>query len=530
MPTGTSGLNKCNKKADLYRTNGNQLYSQKKFFDALIAYNQSLCHAEIGAESMGLALANRSAVFLECNLYENALQNIKLAVENKYPESKHEILNKRKQKCMEQLKVPNKPEEDPWNFLKLSYPANEKLPFIVDCVQLQCDDKYGRYITTNRALKVGDIVAIEKPFCKIIKCDARYSTCYESNCYQRCSHCLKENFLDLYPCEGCNLTMFCSEECKDLANRKYHYYECEIMKALQFSGTLQMSLRSFFMALSLFDKSINIMEQELEKIKNSSVTVFDFNFSKSNNPDNDMNLLLSAYALCQSDKKFPLDAHAAILNKHSKLKDVWKTHEMFIRNFLLRHAQISDSNFHGIYACRLKKEDLTNMNSQALFNELQETIASGCFPFLSLLNHSCAPNVIRTNVQGKVAIVVLRPLAAGDQLFDCYSANFNTHSRSERQSKLYREFYFKCECEACSLNFPAPPTLKTIDIKVLRYAKKMEDDLINLQQHQLKKKFSDICNAIEKSSPHFPCCDISLLQKCFAIYFLCAARPAFQFA
>ena len=323
--------------------------------------------------------------------------------------------------------------------------------------------------------------------------------------------------------------MFCSEDCKDSANRKYHDYECEIMGTLQFSGTLQMSLRSFFLALSLFDKSINKMEDQLEKVKNSTVTVFDFNFSKSNNPDNDMNLLLAAYALCQSDKKFPLDAHAAILSKHSKLKDTWKTHEMFIRNFLLRHAQISDSNFHGIYACRLKKEDLTNMNSQALFSELQETIASGCFPFLSLLNHSCAPNVIRTNVQGKVAIVVLRPLAAGDQLFDCYSANFNTHSRSDRQSKLYREFYFKCECEACTLNFPAPPALKTVDIKVLRYAKKMEDDLINLKQHQLKKKFTDVCNAIEKSSPHFPCCDISLLQKCFAIYFLCAAKPAFQF-
>lgn len=324
--------------------------------------------------------------------------------------------------------------------------------------------------------------------------------------------------------------MFCSEECKDSANRKYHKYECEIMGSLQFSGTLQMSLRSFFLALSLFDNSINKMEQELEKVKNSTDTVFDFNFSKSNNSDNDINLLLAAYALCQSDKKFPLDAHAVILKKHPKLKEIWKTHEMFIRNFLLRHAQISDSNFHGIYACRLKKEDLTNMNSFAIFNELQETIASGCFPFLSLINHSCAPNVIRTNVQGKVVIVVLRPIATGDQIFDCYSANFNTHPKPERQSKLLREFYFKCECEACTLNFQAPPALRTIDIKNLRYAKKIEEELINLKQHQLKKKFNDICIAIEKSSQHFPCCDISLLQKCFAIYFLCAAKPAFQFA
>ena len=324
--------------------------------------------------------------------------------------------------------------------------------------------------------------------------------------------------------------MYCSEECKDSANRKYHDYECEIMGSIQYSGTLHMSLRSFFLALSLFDKSINKMEQQLEQLKNSTSTVFDFNFSKYNNPDNDMNLLLAAFCLCRSNKLFPLEAQESILKKHSALKDIWKTHETFIRNFLLRHAQISDSNFHGIYACRLKKKDLTNMNSFAIFNELQETIGSACFPFLSLINHSCAPNVIRTNVEGKVVIIVLRSIAAGDQLFDCYSANFNTHPRTERQSKLFKEFYFKCECEACTLNFQAPPALKTIDIKVLHYAKKIEDDLINLKQHQLKKKFNDICVAIEKSSPHFPCCDISLLQKCFAIYFLCAAKPAFQFA
>lgn len=111
-----------------------------------------------------------------------------------------------------------------------------------------------------------------------------------------------------------------------------------------------------------------------------------------------------------------------------------------------------------------------------------------------------------------------------------FSANFNTQIRSERQSKLLREFYFECECEACTLNYDAPPALKTYDIKVQRYAKKIEDDLMHLKPNQAKKKYRDICEAIIKSSPHFPCCEITLLQRCMVLFYLFAAKPAFQFA
>ena len=214
--------------------------------------------------------------------------------------------------------------------------------------------------------------------------------------------------------------MFCSNECRDIAVQKYHKYDCTIMESLQGSASLLIAPRLLFMALSTFDDSIVKLEEFLSNYEDSTATVFDFDFSDPKNPDNAKNLLLAAFCLCRSNKLFPLEAQESILKGHPILKDTLKTHEKFIRKFFLRQAQICDSSIHGIFAHRLKKQDLTNMNSIAAFNLLQETTGSGCFPFAALLNHSCAPNAMRTNFDGKVAIVMIRPVTAGAQIFDSY--------------------------------------------------------------------------------------------------------------
>jgi SET domain-containing protein len=49
-----------------------------------------------------------------------------------------------------------------------------------------------------------------------------------------------------------------------------------------------------------------------------------------------------------------------------------------------------------------------------------ESIGKAVFPFASLLNHSCAPNVARIDVESKMYLVLKRPIKAGEQLFDSY--------------------------------------------------------------------------------------------------------------
>jgi hypothetical protein len=139
-----------------------------------------------------------------------------MAKANSYPEKNFHILDKRKEKCNEMMKNENKENktDDPFDFIKLSYDSNPRLPFVVDCLELKHSDRFGRYIITNRDLNVGDILAIEEPHFKILKSDSRYDSCHEMNKYQRCAVCLQDNLLDLIPCSMCtssnyfNLTNF----------------------------------------------------------------------------------------------------------------------------------------------------------------------------------------------------------------------------------------------------------------------------------------------------------------------------------
>lgn len=193
---------KSNEKSELLRTEGNEFYSLRKFHSALLRYNEALCFAEAGSVNVGLAYANRSAAYFEMRLYEKSLKNIDLAKTNCYPKENFDVLEKREQRCDELMKQTKKP-SSPWEFFKLSYPPNDKVPFIADCLEVKCSEQFGRYITTNRHLKVGDIIAIEKPYFSILLPESNFRGISESNVFQRCSNCLKENDLDLVPCTSC---------------------------------------------------------------------------------------------------------------------------------------------------------------------------------------------------------------------------------------------------------------------------------------------------------------------------------------
>lgn len=199
-------LVKSKDKADKLRSEGNKCYIEKKFYDALLKYNESLCFAGNGSETMGLTYANRSAVYFELKCYDKSLKNIELARANGYPNKNFTILDKRAQKCLEKIDTGAEAEKStgPFGLIKLTYESNPKLPTISNCLELKRNEKFGRHIVTNRELKVGDIIAIEQPHFKIIKSDSRYDCCEDTNKYQRCALCLKCNLLDLIPCETCS--------------------------------------------------------------------------------------------------------------------------------------------------------------------------------------------------------------------------------------------------------------------------------------------------------------------------------------
>jgi SET and MYND domain-containing protein 4 len=187
------------KKAETFRKEGNSEFRRNKFYEALIAYNKSLCHSENNSENLGLAFANRAAVYLQLKQVDKWLENIALARVHEY---KNEARLQERQQKAENLKETQReedPENDAANFFKLSYPSNEKYPSVANCLELRKNEKFGRHVVTNQALNPGDIVCYEPMILK---------TTFAHGNYSRCRNCLKSNYLNLIPCDNCSMGKF----------------------------------------------------------------------------------------------------------------------------------------------------------------------------------------------------------------------------------------------------------------------------------------------------------------------------------
>lgn len=203
--------------------------------------------------------------------------------------------------------------------------------------------------------------------------------------------------------------MYCSDECLSKALKDFHIYECPIIDLLHKSGVMQMAMVIFFKALSIFDGSITDLEKCFNEIEMTSHSVYDFDFSDPNSPTNGKNYLISLLCLARNDKDYRNDSPEKLFKIHPDLSTMWKSHENFVRKFFLRILQIGDYNFHGVCGWSLRKYD-----------QIPQMIGIGCYPFISLVNHGCAPNVNRIYVEDKMMLLVERPIRKGEQLFDCY--------------------------------------------------------------------------------------------------------------
>lgn len=179
---------KDNNNSTKHRNAGTKAFKKADYHEAMLRYNQSLCLAEQHSINQSLAFGNRSAVYLEIGQFELCLKNIQLAMDNGHPNP--EKLEERKNKCLEMMKKDRKSDD---NF-KLSHEANEKIPYIAACLQMREDQNYGRYIITNKDLKVGDIISIEPLFAAIPSVAENFLRCY---------NCFESKMMDLMPCEHC---------------------------------------------------------------------------------------------------------------------------------------------------------------------------------------------------------------------------------------------------------------------------------------------------------------------------------------
>lgn len=410
---------KDNAHAKTLRQNGNKLFALKgvSLFKALDFYNQSICFAEDNTDELSICYANRSAVYFECHLYEVCLENIELARMSGYPGRLMDKIKKRERECYALLADPEKSsdratEKELLFQLKLSLPAHPDVPFIVEALELKHSHQFGRYVVTKTDVSPGEVLALEEPYINIILPHLRY---------QRCTHCMTENQLSLVPCKGCTSAMFCSLDCYEKAQSTYHRFECPIIDYLNglFNKLHLIALRATIKAITSFG-SIERLRTFIEECGDSPVNAFtaasmrDLNYEST-----DQRIFHQIYSLeTNQDKRSKSDLFqraviAAVLYhqlmRNTPMADLCKHEDdqNTVLDLLFRFLQTSPTNFHSLTLVEAGDND-------------DYTYGSAAYPFCSLINHSCAPNILRVSFGQKMAVIALRCIKSGEQLLDNY--------------------------------------------------------------------------------------------------------------
>lgn len=277
----------------------------------------------------------------------------------------------------------------------LSFGSNQVIECASDCIEIKCDEDLGRHIVATKNIMVGDVIARENPFCQILLKENYFTHCYE---------CLRPSY-NLIACDNCPLVMFCGDHCKQKSWKLYHKYECLILATLIDLEVSKLTLVALKICISLRNIG-NITEFNSDELLNQLVY-------RSQNYLEIHNLISNTQFRTTADLFERAVTAAIIFELLQNYTQFFNEHSQMIITFqelLLLHMQTGPSNFHEI-------SELAKLDNEFFENN---EVGSGAYGFLSLLNHSCSPNVVRHCYGSCIVLRALRPISKGEQLLDNY--------------------------------------------------------------------------------------------------------------
>lgn len=275
--------------------------------------------------------------------------------------------------------------------------------------------------------------------------------------------------------------MYCSEECRQKAAPTHLSEKFTLFGNGYFKASIKMQREAVSIA-----GGVKELFQLLEG--NENKTVFDLDFSKPEDGSYEKNKLIALNGLhrgTMKDTKWtPKDflENSPIFDKTRTAKERKKLLEFAIDQFKI--VRVNLSHFKGAG------------NSD------------GIYPFTSLLNHSCFPDVQPFKFGDKLALVVVRPIKAGAQIHVCYGVTATLVAK-ERRLKLLGERPFTCECEACVTDYdPLQAPRKDRHFPEPNYATFAQ----KVAPVEAFKRFKENCKYIDENAHKMPCFEVQLLM------------------
>ncbi|XP_076220583.1 protein-lysine N-methyltransferase SMYD4 isoform X2 [Nomia melanderi] len=347
-----------------------------------------------------------------------------------------------------------------------------------DAVALEFDEKRGRRLVATRNIKAGSVLIVERPFAFATNKDA-----LDTNC----SHChvsFKSSDTVKIPCRFCRAVGFCSEKCREEAWSTYHRFECCLLDGFYENRSEETQLQVSRLLLAY---RMTVIGSLSSKSRNAG---------SDDNVDNEIPFLDDDFLRCHDTEAN--EGHGS----EPGISEIYRSQDYRTVLALTTHCATLDSNVNLIRAIEavfltkcfifaLGKMDVVCLKEAFLwlavgmFHHLQaiqcnayeivenvykETshvwepreIGGAIYPTVSLVNHSCYPNVVRHSYPaGTVVVRTLRFIGKGKEILDCYGPHFLSEKRLQRREHLERKYHFLCECEACMENwqYPLPETM-----------------------------------------------------------------------
>jgi len=498
---------KSSKVADKLRIEGNHYFKTKSYMKALSKYTESLSYAplpemegKVEHNSASLAFANRSAVLFQIGKHQLCLYDINHAFDMKYPPALAYKLYDRKGQCLVTLARLSEAAlsfnaavsalevselEDSrrkqWqkdlgkrlqscqhrnsrdlesDLAELSVVCqdvaeisdcqrNSRFESLSDACDVANDPSAGRYIVAKRDILPGEIVLCEKPYASIMLAGSRFD---------HCSHCYKTTLAPL-PCLSCHHHLYCSTECRSLAYKLYHRVECPLGEIIEKSGVDKFAVLA---------------------VRTLVVTPLDvvYKYRKLLSPvkDNDYSFNV------QNDEVYRADSYEAICGlvthaEHRTAHDLFRRAAIAI--FLLRCLCFAGffetenppadvlSGAGGLllshlqsFPCNAHEISEFDLDPDAVATSTPHELGAGIYATLSLFNHSCDPAVTRNFYGERCVVRTIRSVSPGEELSDNYGAVFAMQPRLERRTKLRPQYFFQCNCTACTEDWPLYSTLQ----------------------------------------------------------------------
>ncbi|KAL6440994.1 hypothetical protein ACFW04_003400 [Cataglyphis niger] len=343
-----------------------------------------------------------------------------------------------------------------------------------DSVELCFDRTRGRHLVATRDIRPGTVLIVDRPFSFSTDAPALGRNCLH------CHTTLKLEDSVKIPCRNCQTVSFCTETCRKKAWEIYHQYECSVLNYFFENSSNDICQKTSHLLLAYRTTVMQALSSQNAETKyvlnpdflqyHASGKSIDENISKEYTKSGS----IQTYNPLDYRTVFQLETHCADVEPNVNL--IHTIQAIYLAKcliFVLSKLDIvcTKETFIPLAVAMLHHLQAINCNAYEIVENVYEettriweprNIGGAIYTTVSLVNHSCYPNVVRHSYPNGIVVVrALRYIGKGCEILDCYGPQFLSEIRLTRREHLWKKYRFLCECDACTQDwkFPLPETM-----------------------------------------------------------------------